>query len=389
MSDLETAVETLKKLIAFPSVSSDTNAEVAQWVGRQLEGAGFQVEQTEYTDAQGLRKVNVAGRRDPVPAVGNEMSGGLAYFCHSDVVPPGDWSGPGGAPFVGVIQQDRLYGRGACDMKGSLAAMLTVAAMIGASDQSRPLWIVCTADEEVGFQGAQHLVENSTAYREIVAAQPLSIIGEPTGMKVVHAHKGICGFEITSHGRAAHSSTRDGINANEAMVPMLQTLLELSQRCERDESYSDHRFDPPTLSWNFGIREGGTAINITPERSIAWVSLRPMPEIDGGDLVIAAKTKAESLGLEFKLVPGGDPMWVDPKSPCVGQLCQLAGGRPETVCYSTDGGELGELRQRVVWGPGDIAQAHTTDEWLGLSQLAVGIELYAAAIRKWCCTDFS
>ncbi len=204
--------------------------------------------------------------RDPQASNSKSDDGGIAYFCHTDVVPPGDWSVPDGDPFISSVPNERLYGRGACDMKGSLAAMLTAVSAVDVSHQSSPLWIVCTADEEVGFQGAHHLVEQSAAYRQIVASQPLSIIGEPTGMEVVHAHKGIVGFEIVSQGRAAHSSTTAGINANEAMVPMLQTLLELGSALNTEERFRDHRFDPPTLSWNFGISEGGTAYNITPAR---------------------------------------------------------------------------------------------------------------------------
>jgi acetylornithine deacetylase len=239
----------------------------------------------------------------------------------------------------------------------------------------------------VGFEGAKRLVTDSQGYREIVEAQPLAIIGEPTHLSVVHAHKGIVAFRITSRGRAAHSSTTDGVNANEAMVPMLQTLLEIGQRARSEREYLDDRFDPPTLSWNFGVNDGSTAVNITPEKSVAWVSLRPMPEIDGEELIELAAQRAKSLGLEFARFEGGAPFWVDPDASSVRELCDLAGGVPQTVCYGTDGGEFTELQHRVVMGPGDISQAHTTDEWIGLDQLQKGAELYAKAIRRWCCGD--
>jgi acetylornithine deacetylase len=203
-------------------------------------------------------------------------------------------------------------------------------------------------------------------------------------LSVVHAHKGIYGFKITSHGRAAHSSTAEGINANEAMVPMLQTLLELGQRSRSDSKYLDSRFDPPDLSWNFGFSDGGSAINITPEKSVAWVSLRPMPTIDGADLVEAAAQRARSLGLEFKQLEGGAPVWIEPDAPFIRELCELSDSQAKTVCYGTDGGEFAELENRVVLGPGDIAQAHTTDEWIELDQLQRGIDLYTQAIRRWC-----
>jgi acetylornithine deacetylase len=382
---IQESIKTLQQLIGFASVSSESNCQVSDWVDQRLQSLGFEVEQTHYQDASGVAKANVIARRDPISSPDGGSSGGLAYFCHTDVVPPGQWVGPGGDPFHSVIEDDRLYGRGSCDMKGSLAAILTAVSTIDAEQQTLPVWIIATADEEVGFQGAKQMVEHSAIYRQIVDAQPLGIIGEPTEMNVVHAHKGITGFEITSHGRAAHSSTTSGINANRAMVPMLQVLLELCQQTETDDRYSDQRFDPPTLSWNFGIGDGVTAYNITPERSVAWVTLRPMPDIDGADLIQIAKQKAESLGLDFKIYPGGDPLWIEPDADCVKELCQLTRTSPKTVCFGTDGGEFGQLRQRVVWGPGSIDQAHTADEWISLKQLALGTELYAAAIRKWCC----
>lgn len=381
MNTAGTCIDTLTQLIAFDSVSGNSNDAISQWVTQRLSDLGFAVEQTSYTDPRGVTKTNLVAVRGLANSRGE---GGLAYFCHTDVVPAVGWAGPGGDPFTAVRQGERLYGRGSCDMKGSLAAMITAASSISAQDQSAPLWIVCTADEEVGFEGAKHLVAESAAYRQIVQAQPVSIIGEPTSLSVVHAHKGITGFQVISHGRAAHSSRADGVNANEAMVPMLQKLLELNQRTRADAQYEDDRFDPPVLSWNFGVSDHSNAVNITPRRSTAWVSLRSMPGIDGEDLIDEAEQKAESLGLEFKRFEGGGPVWIDPQSECIRQMCEIAGGDPRTVCYGTDGGEFRELDHRVVIGPGDIAQAHTVDEWIGIDQLEKAIELYGKAIQRWC-----
>jgi acetylornithine deacetylase len=384
MPELNQSIDTLKRFISLDSVSDTSNRVISDAVSERLEAIGFQVEQTSYEDAQGVTKVNLVARRDPINRAVDAAASGLAYFCHTDVVPAIGWTGPGSNPFAGVIHDDRLYGRGSCDMKGSLVAMLAAASEVKADQQTAPLWIVCTADEEVGFEGAKQLVTRSDGYREIEQAQPLAIIGEPTRLSVVHAHKGIIGCRITSHGRAAHSSTTAGINANEAIVPMLQTLLELGVRTKTESRYLDERFDPPTLSWNFGVSDGGSAVNITPEKSVAWVCFRPMPQIDGEDLIELASERARSLGLDFERVEGGGPFWVDPDADCIGDLCELAGGAPRTVCYGTDGGEFVGLRNRVVCGPGDIAQAHTTDEWIELSQLRDGIELYAKAVRRWC-----
>ncbi|MEM8666963.1 MAG: M20 family metallopeptidase [Planctomycetota bacterium] len=377
-------IELLQQLIRFPSVSSTSNRSIANEVSNRLEKLGFAVEQTCYVDENQVEKVNLVACRHPHSSA-NPDSSGHAYFCHLDVVPANGWTGPGGDPFDGVLQDDRLFGRGSCDMKGSLAAMIQAAESVKESEQLGPLWLVCTADEEIGFDGAKHLVNHSEAYREIVNHQPLAIIGEPTELSVVHAHKGIVGLQVISQGRAAHSSTRDGINANRAIVPMLQTLLEINEMSETDPAYHDERFDPPILSWNFGVSDGSTAVNITAERSVAWVSLRPMPTIDGEDLIERVRERAESLGLEFRRIEGGAPLWVEPDAACIQGMCQLAGGEPLTVCYGTDGGEFHELEHRVVFGPGSIAQAHTTDEWIALDQLSKGAEMFERILR----TDWS
>lgn len=383
MSLLKHSITVLQKLVSHPSVSSTSNAAVSETAGEALADLGFEIERTTYLDPHGVTKVNLVARRLPKASDFKEESG-LAYFCHTDVVPADEWFGPGGDPFCGVIQNDRIYGRGSCDMKGSLVAMLSAVSRLPQNQQRAPLWVVCTADEEVGFLGAKNLVRNSAEYRNIVHAQPLAIIGEPTRLSVVHAHKGIVGMRITSRGRAAHSSTTDGINANEAMVPMLQTLLDIHRQTQQSEKHHDDRFDPPVLSWNFGVSDSCNAVNITPAKSVAWVSLRPMPNIDGRDFMDLVAERAESLGLEYEVCEGGSPFWIDPSASCIRDMCTLAAGQPKTVCYGTDGGEFSELKHRVVCGPGDIVQAHTADEWLEIDQLEKGIDLYEKAIRFWC-----
>ena len=129
------------------------------------------------------------------------------------------------------------------------------------------------------------------------------------------------------------------------------------------------------------------AVNITPEKSVAWVSLRPMPGIDGSDLMSRVESRAKELGLDYEVFEGGSPLWIESDAPHIQEFRQLAGGQPSTVCYGTDGGEFHELRYRVVIGPGDIAQAHTTDEWIEIDQLRKGAELYESAARRWCTGD--
>lgn len=393
---LRSAIATLNQLIAFPSVSNTSNLDVTDCCAATLVDLGFKLHRTQYNDADGVCKANLVAIRDPVS--NTNASGkcelaqpGLAYFCHTDVVPAKGWIGHSTNPnssataFQAVVTDDRVYGRGACDMKGSLAAMLSAVARVDPGDQRAPLWVTCTADEEIGFGGAKHLVNHCDGYRDLVRADPVSIIGEPTELNVVNAHKGMSGISIHSRGRAGHSAIGVGINANEAMVPMLSKLLELCHRTRQNRDLQDDRFDPPTLSWNFGVSDHSDVVNITPERSDAWVSLRAMPEIDGRSLIAEVEETARSLGLTVTLFDGCDALWNDPDSGFIRQFQSLAGTDAQTVCYATDGGVLSELSRRVVIGPGSIQQAHTVNEWISIDQLRRGIDLYEKAIRNWCC----
>lgn len=384
----------LTELIGFDTVSHLSNENITRYVVEHLVRLGFETELTSYRDRRETAKFCLIARRDPSGSAVNNPSPhsstpGLAYFCHTDVVSADRWSGPGGDPFRATIDNERLYGRGACDMKGSLAAMLAAASRVSIDDQTSPLWIVATADEEVGFEGAKHLVRSSQAYREIVASNPVSIIGEPTRLRVVYAHKGITGLQIHSVGQAAHSSTSEGVNANIAMVPMLQTLLEIDARCRHDKTLRDERFDPPTLTWNFGVSDQMKTVNIVPDHCTAWVSFRTMPNMDGGELIDEVVTRAAVLGLRVEEFAGGPPMATSRDQPCVGQMCTLVEpfigpNKPTAVCYATDGCILDELTQRIVCGPGSIAQAHKTDEFISLKALHQGVDFYESAIRWWC-----
>lgn len=382
--DVAEALQTTEQLIRFASPSHVSNTPVTDWLQQQLEQAGFECERLERLDAAGVAKSNLVARRGPRGGAA-AAGGGLAYFAHTDVVPAEVWEGPGGA-FEPVVQDGRLYGRGSCDMKGSLATMLAAARSVNAASQTRPLWIVCTADEEVGFHGAKQVARESKLFRQMVAEQPVGIIGEPTELDVVHAHKGIEGCRLTSRGRAAHSSTREGLNANLAMVPLLDELLAIYHETEQDPRWRDDRFDPPTVTWTFGVSDFTQAINVTPPLSRAWVSFRTMPEIDGRELLDRVRRKAAELKVEFENLDGGGTLWVAADHPWVRSMCEMA-DRPaaQTVSYCTDGGYFTELEALVVCGPGSIAQAHTTDEFIELSQLAAGVELYRKVIKSRCC----
>ncbi|MBS0201649.1 MAG: M20 family metallopeptidase [Planctomycetes bacterium] len=372
------ALEFARSLVSVPSISRDSNGPVSDVVERHLRSLGFLIERQQFLDPHGVSKVNIIGRKGP-------GSGGLAYFAHTDVVPADSWTVTGHGPFEPTVRDGRLYGRGSCDMKGSLACMLAAAGRCSVESMHSPLYVVCTADEEVGFHGARQVAESSTMYREMVASQSRAVIGEPTELNVVYAHKGIYGFRVISHGRAAHSSTRDGVNANVAMIPFLMEMKQIHDETLSDPAWSNPEFDPPWISWNIGINDHHCAVNITPPESVCTVYFRPMPGHDGDVLVERARRAADQNGLEFRLECRGLPLYGDPNSSFVRDALKIAGqSAARTVSYGTDGVCFTELKQILVLGPGSIQQAHTDDEWIDLDQLVAGTNVYEAMIRRWC-----
>lgn len=368
-----------KELCSFESTSVLSNVPVTDCVEDHLRSLGFLTERLGYTDQNGVEKACVVGRKGPA-------KGGMAYFGHTDVVPADPWFTNEHGPFEPTVVGDRLYGRGTCDMKGSVACMLAAASRFSANELKKPVYVTCTSDEEIGYGGAAVVAQQSELFQEMVEAGANGIIGEPTLLEVVYAHKGVCGFSATSKGKAAHSSTREGLNANLAMIPFLVEMKAIHDETESDPSWQNDEFDPPTVSWNILVSDHTKAVNITPPQSICQVYFRHMPGQDPDVLLERVQKAADENGLELKVRIKGNPLRVDPDSAFVQEVVQLAGReKARTVSYGTDGAMLGALKKLIVFGPGDIAQAHTHDEFIALDQLEKGTEMYANLIRHWCC----
>ncbi|MGH7201381.1 MAG: M20/M25/M40 family metallo-hydrolase, partial [Planctomycetaceae bacterium] len=272
------ALDFAQALVAHESVSALSNAPVSDYVEDMLQKLSFDIERIEYKDAAGVRKVNVIGKK-------GSGTGGLAYFGHTDVVPADDWFSDEHGPFTPAVRDGRLYGRGSCDMKGSIACILAAAVQFSTSELQRPIYITCTADEEIGYGGAREVAARSRLYREMVDGNAHGIIGEPTRLEVVHAHKGTYGFHATSRGRAAHSSTTAGINANLKMIPFLVEMKAIHDETLTSPEWRNDEFDPPVISWNIGINDHTRAVNITAPQSVCTVYFRPMPGQDADGLI--------------------------------------------------------------------------------------------------------
>ena len=363
-----------QELIRRRSPSRLSNVDVSDYVQQTLEALDFDTERVEYEDEYGVLKVNVLGKK-------GGGTGGLTFFGHTDTVAADRWWQ--GDPFVPEQREGRLYGRGSCDMKGPVACMLAAAQTVRPSELAEPLYIVCTADEEIGYIGALEVVARSQMFQEIRSGR--GIIGEPTRLEVVYAHKGTLGIIATSHGRAAHSSTAEGSNANLALIPFLMEMKRIHDELETDPKYRNSEFDPPTPGWNIGVNDGDTPINVTAPRAVCTVYARPMPGTNLEPVMDRVRRCAEEHGLELEIRGTGKPMYTEPDSPLVRDVLELVGrSTPRTVSYGTDGLAFGPHMPLVVCGPGDIKQAHTADEWIELEQLEKGTELYAKLIGRFC-----
>jgi len=361
-----------KDLVAIQSVSHMSNAAACGHLTHVLAGAGFEIEELIYTDPAGVPKVNLVAKR-------GQGSGGLAFSSHIDTVPGQEEDWPAFAP---LEKDGRLYGRGSCDMKGPLAATIVAAASVDRAALQKPVYILVSADEEVGCLGAKYIAENSVILKE--SRPDYGIVAEPTQLIPVYAHKGFSSLTITAQGKAAHTSTGLGVSANFKIARFLAEMADLADLFETDQSFMNHEFKPPTNGFNMTIDDGGCKTNVTAPRSTCQISYRPMPGARSEEVLDMVKAKAERHGLEFS-GDYTDAFYMSPQAAIVQLAGRLSEGRePETAPYGTDGFYLKDLMELVVWGPGDIAVAHTVGESVAVAELEQAVRVYTEAIKQVC-----
>ena len=366
------------ELVKYESISRATNVPVTRHLAKVLRALRFKVEMLPYADDAGVAKLTIVAR------LGRPGKGGLSLMSHDDVVPAGAADNWTSDPFKVREHGGKLYGRGACDMKGPLAASICAASRFAAGDLRQPLYIIVTSDEEINALGAREVVARSKLFADL--RHGYGVICEPTRLKVVHAHKGSLGLTITSKGRAAHTSSLKGVNANLKMIPFLNEMRKINESVLSARRFRNDEFRPPHSEWSIGINDGNVATNISPVSSVCTINYRPMPGIDTDALVTRTRKCARDLGLKCVVHRTGAPLYTPKDAPIVRTALALTGKRtPTTVAYGTDGlAYSSQMKQLVVMGPGDIAQAHTVDEWIEVDQLHKGVELYTRFIDHVC-----
>lgn len=277
-------------------------------------------------------------------------------------------------PFAAELRDGKLWGRGASDTKGPMAAMLW--ALWELRERIPSLgWEIAFA-AFVGEEAGQH---GSKAFAQRHRAD-FAIIGEPTELGIVHAHKGSTWLHLTTRGRAVHASTpQRGENAIGRMLDALQAFRE--RVLPGFASLSDPVLGQPTAS--IGILQGGSKINIVPDCCEASIDFRTLPVQDNPGFMqgIVETLRQAAPGLEAQWTESR-PLWTDPAHPLIAAL-QRAGGEPCGAPWFCDAAVLAAVGiPAVACGPGSIAQAHTKDEWIATADLERGVEFYKAFLEQ-------
>lgn len=367
--DQGAVVDILSTLVGFDTTSRNSNLPLIDWVCEQTTRLGARVRRTHNTDG---RKANA------LISIGPDVAGGMVLSAHTDVVPV-DGQNWHTDPFTLTRQADRLHGRGSADMKGFIAAILAAMPRWAALDLRVPVHLALSFDEEVGCLGVPLLVRDMMAH----VPQPSFVwVGEPTGMRLATAHKGFCLFRTSFEGREAHSSlAHQGVSAIGAAVRFAQHLLDTGALLAYRESRVISEL-PRHTTFNLGLIEGGSAINIVPRRCALTWEFRPVPDDDAAaikariDAFLAHGLDhefglASGRGIDHRLVLEVPPLHADAQTVAVRQLQRLLGEQtPISVPFGTEAGFFTAVGlPAVVCGPGDITQAHQPNEFIELGQL--------------------
>lgn len=392
--------QTLRELVAAPSVNPmgqpvDGSIHYEHRVTDLLESYFQRLGLPCQRQAVAPARENIIARLDGKPAP--DAGGGLLLFeVHQDTVPV---DGMTIDPFGGEVREGRLFGRGACDVKGGMTAMLAaVERLMNHPAESRPtILLACTVNEEFGFTGAQRLVEAWTAPQAggegLISRRPdVAIVAEPTQLDVVVAHKGVVRWRIHTQGRAAHSSQPErGVNAIYRAARVLLALEEYQQHIVPNLA-SDPLCGHATLS--VGTVHGGSGVNLVPEHCVLELDRRLVPgeTADGARRHLIGWLEGQpDLGFPlthdepFMQSAGLTSEFNADLAARLGEHARAyGGGRVVGVPYGTDASVISASGvPTVVFGPGLIEQAHTADEWIELAQIEQAAQVLERFALDW------
>jgi acetylornithine deacetylase len=376
-SQIAGSVAMLEKLVAFDTVSRNSNLDLIAFVQQLLLDHGIQSELVYNADRT---KANV------LATIGPSIPGGVVLSGHTDVVPidDQDWHTD---PFTMVERGDRLYGRGTADMKTFIAIILGALETAIHAPLKTPIHLAFSYDEEVGCIGVPSLIR---AINKAVPKPRAVIVGEPTGMKVVSAQKGITDVRTVVAGHEAHSSqTHRGVSAVMVAAELIQYIQSLAAVAAA-KGVHDHHFEPHHTTISVNIIEGGTAVNILAGHCAFHWDIRSLPSEDPLAYVeqlnrhckenVLPRLHAVAPGcrIESSVQASAPPLRFEADSGAE-QLCRMLTGDNEVraVSYAAEAGHFQQNDlSAVICGPGFIAQAHQANEFISLEQVALGTRFF-------------
>jgi acetylornithine deacetylase len=367
-------VPLLRQLVAIDSTSSRSNVPVIDLLEGLVRPLGFESRRLDWRDANGVAKTNLVCRRGP------DAPGGLALVGHTDCVPfDPAWD----EALAGVVRDGKVYGRGTADTKGFVACAVAVAARTRA--MPRPLHLVFTSDEEVGCTGAKMVqAEGRVKPRH-------AIVGEPTRLVPVRAHKGYCAIDVTVTGVEGHSAFPDvGASAIHAAGRLLAEIERLQEEMKDEQ---DRLFSPPWTTFNVGLIQGGKARNILADRCTFSLEWRPIPGQDPERALRLFDAAAERVAAASGpgIAVAHTPMRLDlaAVTPAEAEIVRFleaeSGNASRTIPFGTELPELAAMgADGCVFGPGDIRVAHRTGEFVEIDQLERCAAILEGAVARFC-----
>ena len=363
------ATELLARLVGFDTTSHKSNLPLIRFVEDYLLQHGVVSHIVPSAD----------GRKAGLYAtVGPATVGGVALSGHTDVVPVDgqQWTSD---PFVVADRDGKLYGRGTADMKGFLACVLAAVPEFLRRSLTVPIHLAFSYDEEIGCLGVRPMIAE---FGTRLVKPRMVLVGEPTSMSVVDSHKGPVRWHVHIKGRAAHSSMAPlGVNSIAIAGKILRELADIEHELKLRPQ--DARFDPPYATLQVTRIEGGTATNIVPVSCRLDFDVRAIPGVDIAAIDRRVRAFANNVclpdmrkvapeaGIDMAIANQVPPFAAGAQSEAVALALKLAGqNETHAVSYATEAGLFQVAGSpSVVIGPGDIAQAHTADEWIAKDQI--------------------
>lgn len=368
------SLELIRTLVGFDTTSRDSNLALIEWVRAYLDGFGVASTLTFNDDGRKANLFATLAARD-----GNISERGIVLSGHTDVVPVDGqpWETD---PFTVVVKNGRLYGRGVTDMKSFSAVGLAFVPEFLRRGLDRPLHFALSYDEEVGCIGVRRLIADIVA-RNVRPAG--CIVGEPTGMQIVVAHKGKKSWRCRVRGLEAHSSlTPLGVNAVQVACEIVAYIARRAHEF-RDAGRRDDAYDVAYSTAHVGTIRGGTALNIVPRDCMFDFEIRHLPFDDPDAFFTDVRAFADSLLPSMRAVHADTSIQFDPLSTlpgfdtqddsaiaALGRTCAETAGHGK-VSFGTEASLFhGANVPTLICGPGDIAQAHQPNEWVAIEQIA-------------------